>query len=247
MAEIALDDDTLQTPGRPPAPARLPITDISQWVERYSLMTAVLTTRFPAKAPELLAYQATIVRAERNYEGKRWVSYDRQFRREALARKDLNWSVSNARLYNEAFTGRARAIARCSYCLQDDHTATYCPKNPHRPPFGWFPDPSTWQPQATPLASQPPSQPARHTSQEVCRRFNDGRCRQARCRYRHACSSCHAPTPSQNSRRGRSAMQGHGPDHPSDGSLRGRQYPPCLPGTDTTPRREVDQLLTVYH
>ena len=143
MAEITLDDDTLQTPGRPPAPARLPITDISQWVERYSLMTAVLTTRFPAKAPELLAYQATIVRAERNYEGKRWVSYDRQFRREALARKDLNWSVSNARLYNEAFTGRARAIARCSYCLQDDHTATYCPKNPHRPPFGWFPDPST--------------------------------------------------------------------------------------------------------
>ena len=41
MAEIALDDDTLQTPGCPPAPARLPITDISQWVERYSLMTVL--------------------------------------------------------------------------------------------------------------------------------------------------------------------------------------------------------------
>ena len=57
------------------------------------------------------------------------------------------------------------------------------------------------------------------------------------------------PTPSQNARRGRSAMQGHGPDHPSGncpGSLRG-QHPLCLPGTDTTPRREVDQLLTVYH
>ena len=82
MSEISIDDDTTQTPGRPPAPARLPVTEISQWVERYSLMAAVLTTRFQAKAPELLAYQATIVRAERNYEGKRWVSYDRQFRRE---------------------------------------------------------------------------------------------------------------------------------------------------------------------
>ena len=42
-------------------------------------MAAVLATRFPEKAPELFAYQATIVRAERNYEGKRLVSYDRQF------------------------------------------------------------------------------------------------------------------------------------------------------------------------
>ena len=41
-------------------------------------MAAVLASRFPEKALELLAYQATIVRAERNYEGKCWVVYDRQ-------------------------------------------------------------------------------------------------------------------------------------------------------------------------
>ena len=69
------------------------------------------------------------MRAERNYEGKRWVSYDRQFRREALARRDLNWSVTDPRLYNEAFTGWARAIARCSYCLQDAR----CPQEPQLP------------------------------------------------------------------------------------------------------------------
>lgn len=65
-------------------------------------MAAVLCTRFPEKAPELRAYQATIIRAERNYEGKMWVTYDR---RQALAKKDLNWSVTDPRLYNEAFTG----------------------------------------------------------------------------------------------------------------------------------------------
>ncbi len=43
-----------------------------------------------SRIPELFAYQATIVRAERNYEAGWWVAYDRQFRREALARKDLN-------------------------------------------------------------------------------------------------------------------------------------------------------------
>jgi len=40
------------------------------------------------------------------------VVYDRQYRRVALALKDLNWSVPNVRLYNEAFTGRARAGPR---------------------------------------------------------------------------------------------------------------------------------------
>ena len=55
--------------------------------------------------PQSCSHTRLISRAERNYEGKRWVSYHRQFRREALARKDLNWSVTNHRLYNEAFTG----------------------------------------------------------------------------------------------------------------------------------------------
>ena len=106
ISEVTMDDPPSLGTGRP-APPRLPVTDISQLVERYSAMAAIIATRFPHKAPELFAYQALIVRAEHNYETNRWVSYDRQFRREALARKDLNWSVPDAGLYNEAFTGRA--------------------------------------------------------------------------------------------------------------------------------------------
>ena len=136
MPEVTVDDNIPQVSGCPPAPARLPITDISQWLERYSLLAIVLDTRFLEKAPELFAYQVTIIQAEQKYEGKHWVSYGRQFRREALARKDLNWSVTDSRLYNEAFTGRARAIARCPLCLQDDHLASYYPKNPDRQWFG---------------------------------------------------------------------------------------------------------------
>lgn len=189
MSEITLDDDLPQTPGRPSAPARLPITDISQWVERFSIMAALLACRFPEKAPELWAYQALIVRCERNYEGKRWVTFDRQFRREALARKDLNWSVPDSRLYNEAFTGRARAIPRCSFCLQDDHAASTCPRNPNRAMFGWFPDPLVFSPQQQPSqhgAGTPPAAP----QQEPCRRYNDAKCKKHFCRYRHACTIC---------------------------------------------------------
>ena len=219
MSEITIDDVLPAVPGRPPPPARLPITDISQWVERYSLLAAVLCSKFPDKAGELLAYQASIVRAERNYEGKRWVAYDRQYRRQALARRDLNWSVTDPRLYNEAFTGRARPIARCSFCLHDDHAAGQCPQNPHRPIFGWFPDPSSW------AANQPyPLSPAIHprnrptASIEICRRFNEGRCRYPKCRYRHACSECGENHPFVNcpSNPQRSGQRSRSP-HPQQG------------------------------
>ena len=98
ISEVTCIADNPQIPGRPPPPVRPAITE---WVERFSLMAAILATRFPLKAPEFWAYQATIVRAERNYEGTRWVAYDRQFLREALAHRDLNWSVTDMRLYNE--------------------------------------------------------------------------------------------------------------------------------------------------
>ena len=199
ISEVTCIADNPQIPGRPPPPVRPAITDISQWVERFSLMATILATRFPLKAPEFWAYQATIVRAERNYEGTRWVAYDRQFRREALARRDLNWSVTDTRLYNEAFTGRARAIARCSFCLQDDHAAASCPQNPNRPVFGWFPDPTAWAGAGVGAGSMVP-QPTigRQTAQptagrEACRRYNEGKCRSARCRYLHSCTVCQGP------------------------------------------------------
>ena len=131
MSEISVADaDPPQVPGCTPTPARLPVTDISVWVERFSMMASILVTRFPDKAAELFAYQASIVRAERNYEGKRWVIYDRQYRLEALARKGLNWSISDSGLYNVAFTSRAKTISRCNFCLQDDHATLFCPQNP---------------------------------------------------------------------------------------------------------------------
>ena len=82
-------------------------------------MAGLLCKRFPHKAPELVAYLSSIVYAERCYESGRWLAYDRQFRREVLARKCLDWSVPNQRLYTEAFTGRGKPIPRCSVCLQD--------------------------------------------------------------------------------------------------------------------------------
>ena len=42
---------------------------IKMWLECYARMASVLVTRFPEKAPELWAYQSTILKAAHNYEG----------------------------------------------------------------------------------------------------------------------------------------------------------------------------------
>ena len=68
-----------------------------------------------------------IIRAARNFKGMAWVAYDHQYQRETLAQRDLNWSSCIAHLYNEAFTGRAKAIPRCQHCLSETHGSLACP------------------------------------------------------------------------------------------------------------------------
>ena len=213
IADISPNEAPAASPGHPPPLPKKPIQDISLWAEKFSTMAAILASRFPEKAPELFMYMAAIVRAERNYGGNRWVLYDRCYRREALANKSLDWSQMNSRLYSEAFTGYAKAIPRCTHCLQDDHVSAACPQNPTR---GWFP----WLPES----SAPPPGPTQHQQQERCNRFNDGRCRNTAnsCKFLHKCKECWGPHPiiscprnSQGRTRSRSPIQrrpagGHG-------------------------------------
>ena len=56
MSEITQDDQLPHEQGKSPPP-RPTIQDISQWLERYSLMAGILASRFPDKALELFAYR----------------------------------------------------------------------------------------------------------------------------------------------------------------------------------------------
>ena len=198
MSELRGDVWPDDTPADTPAqrrPAKPPVITIKSWLECYSRMAAVLVSRFPEKAPELWAYQCTIMKAAHDYDGANWVAYDRLFRRDMLARKDLNWSVPNTRLYNEAFTGRARSIPRCPHCLADDHGGITYPHNPYPPVLGWLQGsaplqlaPQTGgQPPAAPIPPKPPA------AQEVCRNFNAYRCRFS-CPLQQSSSAGRGPT-----------------------------------------------------
>ena len=204
ISEISLDDHPPHIPRQPPLPACPPVHNISLWVEKYAVMAALLSSCFPEKAPELFAYLGSIVRAERIFSNRRWVAYDRCYRREALAGKSLELLVPNARLY-EAFAGHACDLPH-SFCLQEDHVTQACPRNPNRPWFGWFPTPgplqgnaSRWSPTRLPQSA------------ECCRRYNDGKCKMAShtCRYSHHCINYGGPHPRlQCPRGGRAPLAG---------------------------------------
>ena len=58
------------------ASRKSPVTDIALWCECYGTLVAVLATRYAQYTPELMAYERTVVRAARNFEGTAWATYD---------------------------------------------------------------------------------------------------------------------------------------------------------------------------
>lgn len=93
MSEISVDDRSPPTPGQPPLPARPPIQNISVWVEKFCWHpTSYRSTQscLPIR-PRLLELNETLMTAAG------LPVTVAIHRREALAQKNLDWSVPNAR------------------------------------------------------------------------------------------------------------------------------------------------------
>ena len=91
------------------------VTYISLSIECFATLAAVLSVRYPDKVPQFMTYMHTIVRASWNFEGPAWATYDMAFRRQATNQQSLDWGIIDPVLYNEAFTGRVKAIPHCRY------------------------------------------------------------------------------------------------------------------------------------
>ena len=154
---------------------------------------AVLTTKHTNKAPQFMGYLQTIVRASHNLEGSAWATYDAAYRRQAANRRSLDWAVIDPTIYNEAFTGRAKPLSRCRYCLADTHEARDCSYAPKEDP-----------PQAKHLRTGSWGAGFAHTQRqdtpgiregvvEICDLFNSpqgSRCTFKWCRFAHVCAKC---------------------------------------------------------
>lgn len=166
-----------------------PVTNIFSWMQGYASLVGALATVYPAKVPELMAYQTTILRCYRDFEGAAWAQYDRAYRRQAALSKDLNWSRINTTLYSLCFAGRAKRGKVCTHCLSNNHQSDACPEAPapHRAP--------------TQLGSSP-------APQEICRLYNakgGPKCHYKSCKFAHSCSRCRGSHPVSSCHQGREA------------------------------------------
>lgn len=58
---------------------RKPITNIFTWLQGYVSLVGTLSIRYPAMVPKFMAYQSTIIKCHKDFEGLGWVQYDRTF------------------------------------------------------------------------------------------------------------------------------------------------------------------------
>ena len=186
-----------QTSGTSRTVACGPVRDFKLWTECYGTLAGVLTAAYPGKAPHLMAYLRMMARASRNYETDAWVEYDIAHRRRAGNCLSLDWGTIDPALYNETFTGRAKPIKRCSYCVADTHSLEEC----QYVPKGWSGQ-QELKPQNTQRSQGPSRGATRHESGradsvEICRLYNEqgAGCTYPACRFAHLCMRCHRPHP----------------------------------------------------
>ena len=82
---------------------RREIPDFMSWPQCFSLYTAVVSSKFPDKARELWAYQATIINEFQWCAGGGWRLYDTAFRQHISSLESTDSSKSNQGLYSTKF------------------------------------------------------------------------------------------------------------------------------------------------
>ena len=170
----------------PRTPRRGPVTNILLWLECYSSLVAVLSSRYPTKIGQFMAYQKTIIKTQRTFVGEGWMVYDSCFRRKASNTKSLDWGEVDINLYNETFVGRAKVLQRCTTCLSELHTTAECDLIASTRPTPQTGSSSGWR-------------PGERKSVPICLPYNDwegNRCTYASdCKYGHTCSACQGRHP----------------------------------------------------
>lgn len=102
------------------------ITSILEWVQCFSLYTAIISQKQPERVPDLLGYQSLIIDAHREFKGDYWMGYDRRFRLRAAAASQVDkWANVDITLWSLAFASRGSS-ARCKFCFSTSHDSSTC-------------------------------------------------------------------------------------------------------------------------
>ena len=160
------------------------IPDLATWVQCFGVYSAIIISKEPEWAKNLLAYMALIAKCS---QWPSWIVYDLNFLQEAAESGQKDWSKVEPSIYTQCFTGAAiNQESWCRSCHSIDHASDMCPIKPggllrrrKSPQMAALP----------PVKKQPPSQ----SSPQICRKFNmfNGDCRfRSACIFQHKCENC---------------------------------------------------------
>lgn len=135
-----------------------------------------------------MAYMVSMLQVSQEYKGSAWTTYDSAYRCQAAATGHKEWSKVNPSLYTVCFTGKARKATRCDLCLSaahktdDSHLTTD--------------EDSDLAVRVRAVESAVVAFSGRtRQSAEICRLFNEKRCKFRSCKYRHVCQLCSGSHP----------------------------------------------------
>ena len=170
------------------------VTDIITWIQCFRAYASVLGPVYPIAIPELMAYMTLIVCCSQDYAGLAWVRYDDMaFCHQAAIAGNRKWSEVDGTLYVTCFTGKGLDCQQCELCLSSSHKTGNCLLQGSKPAAFQPPTQQQWQGWVPPTRGTPSQGPAWRELpllSEICKLWNENRCRYARCQHTHACMQC---------------------------------------------------------
>ena len=92
------------------------ITDLALWTKHYASIVIILTAKFPGHP--FMAYLRIVVTSR----GLPWPHMTWC----TSVRQPIGGRLTDSALYNKVFTGRAKLLPRCTYCLAETHEGKDC-------------------------------------------------------------------------------------------------------------------------
>ena len=71
---------------------RRSVTNISEWLQAFTVYISIIVKKQPHRVPDLIGYQILILEASNEYHNDCWLGYTRHFRQQAASQSNCKWS-----------------------------------------------------------------------------------------------------------------------------------------------------------